>query len=386
MKNISVLGSTGSIGINALKVISGLAKDEFQVAALSGNSNIELLAEQTRKFRPKAVCVVDLKKIKEFKKIANLRGTRLYEGEQGLQRMAAAKDIDLVVMAITGSASLLPLIKAIDSGKTIALASKEPLVSAGRIIIDRAKKNGVRLIPVDSEHSAIFQCLAGRKNGELKKIYLTGTGGPLRNISARLFNKFSPAKVVKHPTWKMGKKISVDSATLMNKGLEVIEARWLFDVGIDDIEVLIHPEALVHSMVELRDGTILAQLAAADMRLPIQYALTYPQRQDKNRYNLDFKKIRTLTFRPPDRKKFPCLQIAYEAAKKDQTYPAVLNAANEIAVDSYLNRTLKFTLIPEIVEKVLAAHKPVSRPKLEDILATDLWAREEAKNLIAGGI
>lgn len=379
MKKVVILGSTGSIGVNTLKVISQLPKNDFEVLGLSTNSRVDLLAQQIKQFRPKAICVRDPQKTKELKKLVNLKGITIFEGPLGLQEIASLKESDLVVIAVLGNASLLPLIRAIESKKSIALASKEPLVSAGRIVIEKAKKNKVQIIPIDSEHNAIFQCLKGQKTGELKKIYLTGSGGPLRKIAKRHFNGFSPERITKHPKWKMGKKISVDSATLMNKGLEAIEAKWLFGVDILDIEVLIHPEAIVHSMVELRDGSLLAQMAYPDMCLPIQFALTFPERLSSNFFTFDFKKVNKLTFHAPDKKKFPCLDIAYEAARKSGTYPAVLNAANEEVVNLYLKGMLKFTEIPKVIEKVITKHRGITQPKLKDILDTDKWAREEVK-------
>ena len=382
MKKIVLLGSTGSIGVNALRVISQLPKEDFRVVGLATNSRVDLLAEQIKKFKPRAVCVSNPEKTTRLKRISRLNGIRVYEGAEGLRDLAGLKEADLVVMSVLGNASLLPLIKAIEAGKTIALASKEPLVSAGRIIMEKARRHKAQIIPVDSEHSAVFQCLRGRKAKELRKIYLTGTGGPLRRVARSRFDKFSPAAVTRHPKWKMGKKISVDSATLMNKGLEVIEAMWLFGVSDRDIKVLIHPEAVVHSMVELRDGTILAQMGVPDMRLPIQYALTYPERRDENSFRFDFTKLNKLTFHLPDRKKFPCLALAYVAARIGGTYPAVLNAANEEAVGGYLKRKLKFTAIPQVIEKVMERHKVAHDPGLREILDVDSWAREEVKRFI----
>jgi len=378
MKKIAILGSTGSIGTNSLNVISCLPKKDFKVTALAANSNVKALSRQIKKFRPKDVCITDPEKVRELKRLVSLKGIRLYTGSDGLAEIAKKSTANLAIIAITGNASLIPLINAIDSGKDIALASKEPLVSAGRIVMAKAKRKGVKIIPVDSEHSAAFQCLQGQKNGELKKMYLTGSGGPLRKFPKSRFNSFHPNLVVKHPKWKMGRKISVDSATLMNKGLEVIEAMWLFGLDVDDVEVLIHPEAIVHSMVELKDGSILAQLAPPDMRLPIQYAISYPERRNESFLGVDFKKSNKLTFHAPDKKRFPCLEIAYTAARKGGTYPAVLNAANEEAVSRYLDRTLDFTDIPKLITAVLKKHKPCASPKLPDIIRVDKWAREEA--------
>lgn len=377
MKRIAILGSTGSIGVNALNVISALP-EEFKVVGLSANSNAELLGEQIKKFRPKVACLMSGEK----KLRGTAKGTRITGGMEGLIEIATHPDADLVLMAIVGSISLVPLIKAIQAGKTIALASKEALVSGGEIVTKEARKRNVKIIPVDSEHSAIFQCLNGKPVKELRKIYLTGTGGPLRKLSRNKFDSLKPEEVINHPKWKMGRKISVDSATLMNKGLEVIEAKWLFSVDLGSIEVLIHPQAIVHSMVEFIDGSILAQLSMPDMRLPIQYALGYPARySQKFQLYLDFKKANKLTFAKPNTGKFPCLKMAYEAAKDGRTFPAVLNAANEETVLNYLGRKCAFTDIPKIVEKVLSRHRGKTVAGLEDILEADAWSREEARRI-----
>lgn len=378
MKKVAILGSTGSIGVNALEVIAAFP-DEFKVVGLSANSNSRLLAGQINSFCPKIACIMSDDKLGAVKKGISQKTTRLVSGLEGLIKIATHPEVDLVVVAVVGSISLLPLLKAIEAKKEIALASKEALVSAGEIIINAAKKNDVKIIPIDSEHSAIFQCLHAGPSGQFKRIYLTGTGGPLRKISSKAFDALTPDEVTNHPKWKMGKKISVDSATLMNKGLEVIEARWLFSAPLEDIEVLIHPEAVVHSMVEFMDGSVLAQMAVPDMRLPIQYALGYPKRLPLPfQLRLDFKKANRFTFEPPDTKKFPCLRLAYSAAKAGGTDPAVLNASNEEAVLKYLDRKIKFSRIPAIIEKVLSRHHKINSPKLEDILEADNWAREEA--------
>lgn len=377
MKRIAILGSTGSIGVNALNVISAMP-DEFRVVGLSANSNAKLLQEQIKKFKPKIACLMSGDK--------NLcratKGTKIAYGMDGLIEIATRPDVDLVLMAIVGSVSLIPLMKAIEAKKEIALASKEALVSGGEIVTKEAKKRNVKIIPVDSEHSAIFQCLNGNPRGELRKIYLTGTGGPLRKLSRSKFDSLKPKEVINHPKWKMGKKISVDSATLMNKGLEVIEAKWLFSVELKNIEVLIHPQAIVHSMVEFIDGSILAQLSTPDMRLPIQYALGYPARYpQKFQLYLDFKSANKLTFSRPDTGKFPCLKMAYEAAEAGRTFPAVLNGANEETVLNYLESKCAFTDIPRIIEKVLSRHRGKTVSGLEDILEADAWSKEEARRI-----
>lgn len=377
MKRIAILGSTGSIGVNALNVISALP-DEFRVVGLSANSNVKLLQEQIKKFKPKIACLMSGDK--NFCQAT--KGTRIAYGMDGLIEIATRPDVDLVLMAIVGSIALVPLMKAIEAKKTIALASKEALVSGGEIVTKEARKRNVKIIPVDSEHSAIFQCLNGKPSKELRKIYLTGTGGPLRKLSRSKFDNLTPKEVINHPKWKMGKKISVDSATLMNKGLEVIEAKWLFSVELKRIEVLIHPQAIVHSMVEFIDGSILAQLSTPDMRLPIQYALGYPARYpQKFQLYLDFKSANKLTFARPDTGKFPCLKMAYEAAEAGRTFPAVLNAANEETVLNYLENRCAFTDIPRIIEKVLSRHRGRAVLGLEDILEADAWSREEARRI-----
>jgi 1-deoxy-D-xylulose-5-phosphate reductoisomerase len=378
MKRIAILGSTGSIGVNTLNVIAAF-RDSFKVVGLTTNSNDKLLRGQIKKFAPKIACVMSDEKIGSLK---DVRRTRMVSGLEGLIEVATHPDVDLVVMAIVGSVSLIPLLKAIEAKKQIALASKEALVSGGEIVIKAAKKNNIKIIPIDSEHSAIFQCLNGKPKKELKKIYLTGTGGPLRKISTKLFNTLTPDEVTNHPKWKMGKKISVDSATLMNKGLEVIEAKWLFGASLDSIEVLIHPEAFIHSMVEFIDGSILAQASVPDMRLPIQYALGYPERLlQKFQLFFDFRKMGRFTFAQPKLKKFPCLGLAYQAARDGGTYPVVLNAGNEEAVLSYLDKKIRFTDIPKIIEQVLSRHHGKTASALDDILEADGWAREEARTL-----
>ena len=382
MKRIAILGSTGSIGVSALKVIAQYPS-KFKVTALTCDSNFELLARQAAKHKPEMLGIRDAAKIKELKsRLAAGSGTRIFGGPEGLEEIAKNSRADLVIVAISGNASLMPLVRAIESKKDIALASKEPLVSAGEIVTKLAAKKRVSIIPVDSEHSAIFQCLRGANVQELKRVYLTGTGGPLRSIKKSLFDSLPTKRVLTHPKWKMGKKISVDSATLMNKGLEVIEAKWLFGISHDIIKVIMHPEAIIHSMVEFIDGSLLAQLAVPDMRLPIQYALNFPERLHTDSYNVDFTRLNKLSFYKPDTKKFPCLSLAYEACRIGGSCPAALNAANEEAVGQYLNKKIRLTAIPMIIEKVLERHNVIQKPVLNDILSVDRWARDEAKRLI----
>ena len=381
IKRIAVLGSTGSIGRNTLDVITRFS-GRFEVVALAAESNVALLAGQARRFRPKIVSVGDEALAVKMKKLLpSGAGTKVAFGLDGLKEIVRRSDVDLVVFAISGTACLIPLAEAIVQRKEIALANKEALVSAGEIIMKLAEKNNVHIIPVDSEHSAIFQCLEGRRQ-HLSKIYLTGSGGPLLNIPKSRFDKMTRSFILNHPKWKMGKKISVDSATMMNKGLEIIEAKHLFDIDESSVSVLIHPEAIIHSMVELVDGTVLAQLARPDMRLPIQYALTYPARAEGVFGRIDFSKIGKLSFRKPDAVKFPCLRLAREALRSGGTHPAALAAADEEAVGSFLAGRIRFSEIPKVIEKVLMRHRGSSgKPTLGGILEADARSREEARKI-----
>ncbi len=381
MKRIAILGSTGSIGKNTLDVVRHFHED-FKVAALSANSNIDILYQQIKLFRPEFVCVNDLAKALELK--SRLRNNRLkfFIGQDGLLQIAEDKKIDKVVLAISGSAALPPLLKAIEAGKDIVLANKEALVMAGPLIMKRLKYKKARLMPVDSEQSAIWQCLQGQDETRLKNIYLTASGGPFRGISRDKLGRISLKEALKHPRWKMGRKISVDSATLMNKGLEVLEAMYLFGVEAGKIKIIIHPEAIIHSMVEFIDGVILAQLSVTDMRIPIQYALSYPERLENVCASVDFCKIKSFNFEKPDFDKFPCLGLAYSAARIGGTMPAVLNAANEISVNEFLKGRIDFIDIAKIIEKVLRKHRSIKSPSLADIFDADIWAREEAENII----
>lgn len=382
MQKVAILGATGSVGTNSLDVISRFP-DRFKVSMLSTHSNIGLLLQEIKKFSPEAVCISDTKKAQEFKNKYNIKGIKIYEGDKGLCEALKERDIDVLIVGIVGSSALLPILTAISRVKKIALANKEALVMAGNIIMKKANQNNVQILPVDSEHSAIFQCLERSNNSEIKQIYLTGSGGPLLNVPKAKFKDISVKTAINHPKWKMGKKISIDSATMMNKGLEVIEAHWLFNVGIERIKILIHPETIIHSMVEFIDGSILAQMADCDMKMPIQYALTYPERLDSSVKRVDFSKVKNLNFFRPDFGKFPCLRLAYEAAEKGRTYPCVLNASNEVAVAEFLNRRIRFTDIPKVIEKVLGLHKDIKNPELEDILETDKWARIKARELLS---
>jgi 1-deoxy-D-xylulose-5-phosphate reductoisomerase len=379
MKRIAILGSTGSIGVNTVDVISRMP-GEFRVVALSADSNVDLLSAQARRLRPKIVSIGNGLLVPKIKAMVP-RGTKVVCSSDGLRELVARRDVDEVVFAISGNACLVPLIYAINHRKAIALANKEALVCAGAIIMGMAKAKGVKIIPVDSEHSAIFQCIDGRRE-DPARIYLTGSGGPLLDVSAKKFDSLRPRVILKHPKWAMGKKISVDSATMMNKGLEVIEAQALFGLDESRISVLIHPEAIVHSMVEFSDGAVLAQMAVPDMRLPIQYALTYPRRCGAIVRRVDFPKAASLGFRAPDTGKFPCLELARQAARAGGTAPAVLCAADEEVVKCYLEGNLSFSGIPKVIEKVLGRHKNKGgRLSVENILDADAWAREEARAL-----
>jgi 1-deoxy-D-xylulose-5-phosphate reductoisomerase len=336
MKRVAILGSTGSIGKTTLDIIKQ-HKKEFVLEALTANNNIAALKKQIAEFRPRKVAVVDGEAGCRLRSEANIK-RGIYSGTEGLCRIASDEEVDVVVLAISGSAALGPLLAAINAGKTIALANKEALVMAGEIIMRRLKNSRARIIPVDSEQSAIFQCLEGREHAELRRVYLTASGGPLYNVPLNEFSSLSREEILAHPRWKMGRKITVDSATMMNKGLEVIEARWLFDIDVSAIGVLIHRQAIIHSMVEFLDGIVLAQLGVTDMALPIQYALSYPRRLPNEKYNLNFLKVGQLSFEKADTGKFPCLDFAYRAAKDSGSAPAAMNAANEEAVKAFLDK------------------------------------------------
>jgi len=379
MKNVVVLGSTGSIGTSTIKVAEDLP-DRIRLLALAAGNNTELLIEQTRKHQPMAVSIADAAKANE------LRGTlgancEVYSGTEGLVKLATLPDADIVLIAIVGTAGLQPALAAIRAGKDIAVASKEILVMAGETVMSEARKYGVRVLAVDSEHSAIFQCLDGKPSASVRKLWLTASGGPFRDKTAWPKEKFSEITVeraLKHPSWVMGRKITIDSATLFNKGLEMIEARWLFDIEMARVGVVVHPQSIVHSMVEFVDGSLLAQLSTPDMCLPIQYALTYPDRAASERVQTDFPKIGSLTFEEPDLERFPALELARRAGEVGGTLPAVLNAANEIAVEAFVNRKINFPQITETVRRTMDAHRVISHPTLEQILEADAWARASA--------
>jgi len=381
MKRLAVLGSTGSIGVNTLDIARRF-ENEFKVVALSAGTNIQLLREQIERFEPKAVSVLNEALANALKRKISPKKIEVLFGVEGLIQITTLPEIDLVVSALVGAAGLIPTISAIKAKKSVALANKESLVMAGKIIVEEARKNGVAILPVDSEHSAIFQTLAGRSKGEVKRIILTASGGPFLNLPYEKMKEVTVKEALHHPTWDMGRKVSIDSASLMNKGLEVIEARWLFGVSTEQIDVQIHPQSVVHSMVEYIDGSIIAQMGITDMRIPISYALSYPKRLRLDLPSLDLFHMDGLTFLPPDMERFPCLRLAYRSMEVGETMPAVLNAANEVAVNSFLEETIKFTDIPAIVETVMEDHQIKPLTTLDDALRVDQWAREKTKKLI----
>lgn len=371
-KAISILGCTGSIGRQTIAVAEHIG---MPVAALTANRKIDMLEQQARRLRPKFVAVYDEAAAKQFKLAVADTDIRVGSGMEGLIEAATLEDIDCVVTAVSGSVGLKPTLAAIDEKKRIALANKETLVCAGDIVMARAKEKGAEIVPVDSEHSAIFQCLMGRQKSELRKILLTGSGGPFRGRARAELEDVTPEQAVKHPNWSMGAKISVDSATMMNKGLEFIEAMHLFDVSPDDIEVVVHPQSVIHSMVELVDGTVIAQLGVPDMGLPIQLALTYPERQASMFERLDFTKLRDLSFEAPDFEKTPCLKLAMDCARIGGTAPCVMSAANEVAVGLFLKHRLGYNRIYDLSAAAVEKVGVVQNPDLDTILSSDAAAR-----------
>ena len=379
MKNVVLLGSTGSIGTSTVKVAEDLP-EQIRLVGLAAGANADLLLEQTRKHKPAVVSISDPAKAKELQNTLG-PSVKVFSGNEGLLKLATLPEADIVLIAIVGTAGLQPALAAIRAGKDIAVASKEILVMAGEIVMNEARKHGVRVLAVDSEHSAIFQCLDGKPTNSVRQLLLTASGGPFRDKTLWPKEKFSEITVeraLKHPSWVMGRKITIDSATLFNKGLEMIEARWLFDIEMARVGVVVHPQSIVHSMVEFVDGSLIAQLSTPDMCLPIQYALTYPARAASDRVQTNFPKIGTLTFEEPDVERFPSIELARRAGEVGGTLPAVLNAANEVAVEAFVNRKINFPQITEMVRRTMDAHKTVSSPMLEQILAADAWARSEA--------
>jgi len=385
MKRLTIVGSTGSIGQNTLRVVEHLS-DRLRVFALAANSTVDLLAEQTAAFKPYVVAITDPTRVDAFRNSCRQRGVPVPEvvtGEQGLRQIASASDVDIVVSGVVGAAGLVPTYSAVLAGKTVALANKEAMVMAGELLRNTAKKTGATIIPVDSEHSAIDQCLRSGRLNEVKRLILTASGGPFRDTPVEQFPEISPEQALNHPVWKMGKRITIDSATLMNKGLEVIEAHWLFDLPPEKIDVMVHPQSVVHSMVEFVDGSIIAQLGTADMRTPIQYALTYPERLPSPVAGLDWAAVSRFDFLQTDRKKFPCISLAYQAMQNGGTTPTVLNAADEVAVEAFLDRRIPFPDIPKIIERVLNAHQGSKADSIESIFEVDRWAREYVRHRLS---
>jgi 1-deoxy-D-xylulose-5-phosphate reductoisomerase len=381
-KVLSILGSTGSIGGSTLEVVRQFP-ERFEVCALAAGRNIGLLLEQIKIFKPSLVAVLDQHLAAQVQQGLMGESCRpeVCFGPDGYARVATFPDAQMLVSAMVGAAGLLPTLAAIQAGKDLALANKETLVIAGQIVMQLAAQKGIRILPVDSEHSAIFQALQGNHRHALKRILLTASGGPFFNKTAEELANVSPEAALRHPNWSMGRKITIDSATLMNKGLEVIEAHWLFGVPVEQIAIHIHPESIVHSMVEYIDGSVIAQMGIPDMRIPIAYALAYPERLPVKSPPLDLFQLRKLNFFPPDEENFPCLRLAYEACRRGATLPAVLNAANEVAVEAFLNGEIGFMGIPQVIETVMKSHHPAASPTLENILEADRWARKEAENL-----
>ena len=382
MKRLSILGSTGSIGCNALNIVE-MFPQEFTVQALAAKSNVALLARQIKQFRPMLAVVFDEKRARELRDLIGSEvDIEILFGETGYQTAASLGSVDMTVTAMVGAAGLMPTLAAIEAGKTIALANKETLVMAGDLVMQQAAQKGVDILPIDSEHSAIFQCLQGERHADVAKILLTASGGPFLKRPREEFSKITLAQALNHPNWQMGQKITIDSATLMNKGLEVLEAKCLFGVSHRMIEVVIHPQSVIHSMVAYQDGSVMAQLGIPDMKVAIAYALSYPQRLPLRQPLPQFNASQTLTFEQPDLEKFPCLALAFKACEVGGTLPAVLNAANEVAVNAFLNQLIAFVAIPQVVEQTMGKHAVVSDPELADILGADQEARGHAQDVI----
>jgi len=381
-KKLGILGSTGSIGVNTLEIVR-CHPERFSVVGLAAGSNIDLLEQQMRQFRPSFVSVFDLQRAKELRERTSDLDIEIYDGSHAACTIASLPEVDLVLSGIVGAAGLTPTLAAIRAGKDVAIANKEPLVMAGELVM-REAEGRVRVLPVDSEHSAIFQALSGNRHGDVKRLILTASGGPFRTWPSERFSQITIQDALQHPNWRMGQKITIDSASMMNKGLEVIEAHWLFNVEADHVDVVVHPQSIVHSLVEFVDGSVIAQLGIHDMQIPIAYALNYPERLPNSLPALDLTEIGTLTFEPPDLERFPCLRLAYEAISACGTAPTVLNAANETAVEAFLNERLAFLNIPQVIDETLQKHdvRPLVGGDIETILSADRWAREKAASII----
>tara|TARA_B000000437_G_scaffold149099_1_gene108915 strand:- start:1663 stop:2817 length:1155 start_codon:yes stop_codon:yes gene_type:complete len=379
MKKISILGSTGSIGINALSVIDNHLND-FIVVALSAHKNGKLLIEQAKKYQPEFVAVVDLDTANFVEDELRSTNIKILKGREGLLELSSYGSVDLMLNALVGSSGMEPTINALQSEVDVALSNKESLVMAGSIINEIKNKSGAKIFPVDSEHSAIWQCLVGESIKEVNKIILTGSGGPFRTLEIGQFNSITVERALNHPNWEMGKKITIDSATMMNKGLEVIEAYWLFDISKDMIEIIIHPQSIIHSMVEFKDKSVKAQLGLPDMKIPIQYALTYPNHSNADWDELDLTSIESLTFEKPDFNKFPCMRLAFDALEQEGTVPALLNVVNEYSVYRFLNNEISFIEIPQLIERAFDEHDFIKEPSIDDVLNIEIWAQEFVKS------
>ncbi|NLO39356.1 MAG: 1-deoxy-D-xylulose-5-phosphate reductoisomerase [Ruminiclostridium sp.] len=377
-KKLVILGSTGSIGVQALQVCDNL---NIQVVGLAAGGNIGVLEEQARKYKPGVVSVMDPEKGKELKIKLQDTSTKVVWGLEGMLELVSMPEADTVLTSVVGIAGLLPTMQAISCGKNIALANKETLVTAGKLVMEAARQKGVSILPVDSEHSALFQSLSGNRAEDVEKLILTASGGPFRGYSKQQLEQVTLKQALKHPNWAMGSKITIDSATMMNKGLEVIEALWLFNVDLSRIEVVIHPQSIIHSMVSYRDGSIIAQMGVPDMRIPIQLALTWPQRMDNGFGRVDFSKLTALTFEKPDFEAFRCLKLAFKAAETGGSLPVVMNAANEVAVSLFLQEKIPFVGIMDLIETVMGNHLVHTKPSIDDIIETDAWSREETLRL-----
>ncbi|BDV43516.1 1-deoxy-D-xylulose 5-phosphate reductoisomerase [Geotalea uraniireducens] len=380
-KKLTILGSTGSIGVSTLEIVAA-HRDRFQVVALTAGNNLDLLCRQVALFQPRIVSVLTDDLAQKLERMLEGPKPEIHYGVEGMIAAATAAETEMVVAAIVGAAGLVPTVAAIRAGKDIALANKETLVTAGRLVVELVKQHGVELYPVDSEHSAVFQSLEGQSRKDVKRIILTASGGPFLNRPLEELAHVSVADALNHPNWSMGQKITIDSATMMNKGLEVIEARWLFDVPAEQIAVNIHPQSIIHSMVEYADGCVMAQLGVPDMKAPIAYALTYPERVATGVKPLDLTALSGLTFHQPDYRRFPALQLAYRALAAGESMPAVMNAANEVAVEAFLKGKIGFTEISSYIEKTMDAHEPRAFTTIEDVLSVDLWARAKGREVM----
>lgn len=381
MKKLSILGSTGSIGVSTLEIVSAY-RDRFDVVALTGGNNLELLKKQIEEFNPQVAAVITEDSAGKLRKMVRGARTEILSGIPGMITAATASDTTMVVAAIVGAAGLVPTVAAIRAGKDVALANKETLVTAGHLIMNMVEEQGVRLYPVDSEHSAVFQSLQGHRSEDVKRIILTASGGPFFQYPSRKLAEVSIDDALDHPNWSMGKKITIDSATMMNKGLEVIEAKWLFHVPVEKVSVVIHPQSIIHSLVEYVDGCVMAQLGTPDMKAPIAYALTVPERVPTGVRGLNLAELGSLTFFEPDMERFPALKLAYRAVGDGESMPAVMNAANEVAVEAFLSGAIRFLDIARIIEKTMDAHQPHALTSIEEVLHADRWGRMKAKELL----